>query len=212
MVEDIIYNLSNDVDVAETNQKIEEYRQRHKEEITRNRQRLSKETLELVDILAEEARLATAHSRRAQIEEEEERKIKAANKEKLIEDLMFSDADASEIISSHQASTAPTTAVPKFSTSNQQSRGGSSISLTGSSALFRSGHSGVSEAVPFVYKPPVLTSTGPPAPSIRQILDSGYCKSVRAATAAERAGGFHEAIACSRALQEAMAQLFYSHV
>jgi hypothetical protein len=43
----------------------------------------------------------------------------------------------------------------------------------------------------------------------QELADEGYVKNIRAAGSAERAGGYVEAIGCLRALQEAMAGLYF---
>merc|ERR1711915_713893 len=54
MVEDIIFNLTNNLDILETNKKIQQYKEENKDNIVKNRSRLSKDALELLDILSME--------------------------------------------------------------------------------------------------------------------------------------------------------------
>jgi CDK-activating kinase assembly factor MAT1 len=44
---------------------------------------------------------------------------------------------------------------------------------------------------------------------MQELEDQSYIKNIRAATGAERAGGYVETIGCLRALQEAMAGLYF---
>jgi len=60
MVEDIIYNLMNNVDVQETNRQIAEYKEANQTFISKNRQKQNREMLELEDILSEEKKLTLA--------------------------------------------------------------------------------------------------------------------------------------------------------
>lgn len=54
MIEDIIYNLMNNLDVQETNRMIADYKEANKNFISKNRQKQNRELLELEDILSEE--------------------------------------------------------------------------------------------------------------------------------------------------------------
>jgi CDK-activating kinase assembly factor MAT1 len=55
MVEDLIYNLSNNIDLLDTAKRIADYKEKNKDFIAKNRHRQSKEALELQDILSEES-------------------------------------------------------------------------------------------------------------------------------------------------------------
>ena len=54
MIEDIIYNLANNIDIIETNRMIADYKESNKNFIGKNRQKTNRELLELEDILSEE--------------------------------------------------------------------------------------------------------------------------------------------------------------
>ena len=54
MIEDIIYNLANNIDTIETNRMIADYKETNKNFIGKNRQKSNRELLELEDILSEE--------------------------------------------------------------------------------------------------------------------------------------------------------------
>ena len=102
MVEDIIYNLSNNIDIIETNKKIQTYKEANKEQILRNRTRPTKEALELEDLISEEKKVREKMSKEQQILEDLEKKARIRNKEKLIDDLMFGDGDADKILEHHR--------------------------------------------------------------------------------------------------------------
>jgi CDK-activating kinase assembly factor MAT1 len=68
----------------------------------KNRSRSSREALELEDILAEERKQKLKRLRDQQAVEETEKKAKIRNKEKLIDDLMFGEADADTILEQHR--------------------------------------------------------------------------------------------------------------
>lgn len=63
------------------------------------------------------------------------------------------------------------------------------------------------EATPFVYEPIATDWNGPDI--VTSALRTSYCKHVRAAEVPQQAGGYHEEVACYRALQDAMADLFF---
>ena len=102
MVEDVIYNLSNNIDIIETNKTIQTYKEANKEQILKNRIKPTKESLELEDMLLEERSLRAKVSKEQQILEEAEKAAKIRNKEKLIDDLMFGDEDAEKILEQHR--------------------------------------------------------------------------------------------------------------
>ena len=60
MVEDIIYSLTNNIDVQETNRQIADYKEANKNFTGKNRQKQNREMLELKDILSEEKKLSLA--------------------------------------------------------------------------------------------------------------------------------------------------------
>ena len=80
MVEDIIFNLTNNIDILETNKMISAYKEANKETIMKNRSRQSREQLELRDILSMEEK----HNKQVKLElkvlEEAEKKKKIENK------------------------------------------------------------------------------------------------------------------------------------
>ena len=63
MVEDIIFNLTNNIDILETNKKIQQYKEDNKDNIMKNRSRLSQDALELLDILSMEEKYSNQVSR-----------------------------------------------------------------------------------------------------------------------------------------------------
>lgn len=201
MVEDIIFNLCNNIDILETNKRIAEYKDKNKDFITKNRHRQSQESLELLDLMSEEARSAILRQRDLQSEERALKAKKAEDKEKLIDDLMFLDADAKSIVSQHAAQKGEEMVLPKrtkFST-------GIELHATHVGPIIP-----VAESKPFVYNHVDVDSRGPKPPTMNEILERKYYKFVRPAGPNERPGGYHERIACARALQEAFSGLFYT--
>ena len=200
MVEDIIFNLTNNLDILETNKKIAQYKEENKDTIVKNRSRLSKDALELLDILSMEEKYSKQVKLEMKVLEEAERAAKIKNKEKLIDELMFSEGDASKILADHREKV------------NQEER---------SKALFSTGmdldqvSSTAQERVivqdkMFVYtEPDYMQLQGPVLPGQTDLQIRGYLHHIRAASAGETAGGYQESLGCYRALQEAMAGLYF---
>ena len=198
MVEDIIFNLSNNVDTLETNKKIQQYKEENKTAIIKNRSKMSKDALELLDILSMEEKQQNQVRVEMKLLEEAQKVAKVKNKEKLIDDLMFGEADASKILAEHRETVArEERAKAVFSTGLDQE--------TASSAL----PSVQTQDEMFVYSEPSLEMMGPLPPRMCELADSGHLVNIRAATAGERAGGYQEGLGCYRALQEAMAGLYF---
>ena len=111
-----------------TNKAIAEYKEKNKDFIAKNRHKLSQEAIELENIILVEEKEEAKRIRQIQAEEKIAKKMKVSakksevpwllycsytrtfitfvspqveNKEKLIDDLMFSDADAKDIVNQH---------------------------------------------------------------------------------------------------------------
>ena len=96
MVEDIIFNLSNNVDTLETNKKIQQYKEENRTTIIKNRSKMSKDSLELLDILSMEEKQQNQVRIEMKLLEEAQKVAKVKNKEKLIDDLMFGEEDSAQ--------------------------------------------------------------------------------------------------------------------
>jgi len=196
MVEDIIFNLTNNIESLETNKKIQQYKEENRSQIIKNRSKMSKDALELMDILSMEEKQQNQVRVEMRMLEEAEKAIKLKNKEKLIDDLMFSEEDATKILAEHRETVArEERAKAMFSTGLDQESKSSTVT-----------------AVPtqdeiFVYEEPTMDMMGPLPPQMDEL--AGYLKNIRAASVGERAGGYQESLGCFRALQEAMAGLYY---
>ena len=142
----------------------------------------------------------------------EEKKQKHKAREKLIDELMFSDADAKSIVASHAQSVA--TAVkelPKLpavdKTSKSKFSSGVQIGLRGNQNFLPVPKQ---EDIPlYRYTAPVFDYNGPHPPTISSLAKQNYFTNIRSANVAERAGGYTEALSCCRAIQEAFGGLFY---
>lgn len=208
-VETLIYNLSNDIDVVNTNKKIEQYKKDNKEQIMKNKGKLGRDEYELEEMLELEKQTDEQRKYAIQLEEVEDKKKKIREKEALIDELMFSNADAKNIIDT-------------FAQQAQQNKEEKVKPLPPKVSQFSTGiqfgrqpHANFlplpsDEGPLFSYKPIVFSSDGPRTPIDSEIVSKGFITHIRSETEQERAGGFQANIACKRALQEAMTGLFHS--
>ncbi|XP_058797870.1 CDK-activating kinase assembly factor MAT1 [Phymastichus coffea] len=205
-IENIIFNLVNNIDIIETNKKIEQYKRENKEQILRNKSKLGKKESELEELIELEKMQQEERKLELAKEELELKKKKLKEKEDLIDELMFSEGDARNIVqtfaSAIQASKDNTKVAPK---------------VTGFSTGIKFGQQGNSNFLPvpkiddgpvYKYVPIIQEIEGPTPPAKRDLVKKGYITFVRAVTDAEKAGGFATNYSCLRALQEAMAGLY----
>ncbi|XP_015790749.1 CDK-activating kinase assembly factor MAT1 [Tetranychus urticae] len=214
-VEDIIYNLTNNIDVESTKRKIEQYRKENSDVIARNRGKLSENDEELEELLAEERedKLEAQVIRQHEIDLTKTKK-KAA--EDLVDDLMYSDLPANQILAKHanekmqleQRITAEVTKPPirrppaTFSTGIKVGKSSSNLFLPVPK---------IEEQQTFVYEEKVWDPDemeGPKPPEIED-LEASYLDHVRKIELSELAGGFIGIYPCYRAIQEAFCGLYY---
>ncbi|XP_057321406.1 CDK-activating kinase assembly factor MAT1 [Microplitis mediator] len=209
-IETIVYNLSNNIDVLETNKKIEQYKRENKDQINKNRMKIGRTESELQDLLMMEKQREEERKLQLAREEIEVKKRKIRDKEALIDELMFSEGDARNIVETFATSMqssieksnkiAPTPKVTQFSTGIQFGKGSQGFLPIPK----------LDDGPLFSYVPIEQKTEGPPAPSWQQVFSHGYINHVRSETKIEQAGGFKATIACLRALQEAMAGLYHN--
>lgn len=205
MIETLVYNLSNNIDVEATKKQIDQYKKENKDIIRKNNMKTSKEDVFLTSLIEEEQHNATQRKMMVIEEVKTKQTTKRKNQNSLIDDLMFSDMSANEIIKSHRLQ-------------HEQQKEEETETRTASTAFstgVRIGHS--SDNAPIVkmeqgqiyhYCPLIMEWCGPEPPSLDDIYSDGFLRNIRAATESERAGGFREATACHRALQDAFSGLF----
>lgn len=93
-----MFNLCNNVDLLNTNKKIEAYKKENRELIMKNKNRLGREEYEL-EMELERERMEEAHRRQElQNIEQEMKKKKIKEKEAMIDELMASYEDAAAIV------------------------------------------------------------------------------------------------------------------
>lgn len=97
-IENIVSNLCNNVDLLNTNKKIEAYKKENRELIMKNKNRLGREEYEL-EMELERERMEEVHRRQElQNIEQEMKKKKIKEKEAMIDELMASYEDAAAIV------------------------------------------------------------------------------------------------------------------
>lgn len=214
-IETIIYNLSNNIDVPETNRRIEQYKKENKESIIRNKIKFNKDVLELERLIEEEQQHEINKREMLEKQEIEAKRRKIMEKEALIDELMFSDNDAKEILNffaenKHQASTDVMDGEMKSvkkETIKRASYFSTGVKI-GDNQIFSHTLPKIEEGPLYVYVEPEVVVEGPPYPSWNDLEAMGYLRHVRQESLDERAGGFMSSLACMRALQESMCGLY----
>lgn len=210
MVEEIIFNLCHNIDILETNKRIEQYKKENREAIARNKQRMGKDEMELEILLEQEKETAEMRKKEIETLEELSKKKKTIEKEKLIDELMFSSENAQSILKTYaskveeekkeQELAPPPPKITKFSTG-----------INFSSTSFQQQYlpiPKVDEGPLYVYEEPEVDLSGPAVPCLNVVEAKKYTKHIRLEGPVERAGGFQSKISCLRALQEAMQGLY----
>lgn len=209
-IENIIFNLVNDIDVEETTKKIEQYKRENKEQIIKNKTRLGKRDHEIEEMLEMEKQQEMERRKELARQELEVKKRKILEKEALIDELMFSDQDARNILDN-------------FSCTIQANREEEKVSIVPKATHFSTGiQFGSShdqqtfatipkfeEGPMYTYVPIKQDFEGPEPPTAEKIGSRGYLAHVREPLPAAKSGGFVSIITCLRALQEAMSGLYH---
>uniref|UniRef100_A0A8C6WLG0 CDK-activating kinase assembly factor MAT1 n=1 Tax=Neogobius melanostomus TaxID=47308 RepID=A0A8C6WLG0_9GOBI len=206
-IEDIVFNLTHNIDVENTKLRMEQYQKENRDVIQRNKAKLTREQEELEELLLLEQQ--GNEQRRLDVLQEEQRQLQAKrkNKQALLDELEQSQIPATILLAKHKARSAqleteieqqkqsvkPTSL---FSTGIQQSQ---TVSLVPIPRI---------EEVLYQYTLLKVDTYGPPAPDLGQLGRLGYLNHVRAALPQDTAGGYTTAMACHRAMQDAFSGLF----
>lgn len=212
-IETIIYNLTNNIDIVNTNKRIEQYKKDNRELILKNKSKLSREECELEELLELEKQHEELRRTEMRNEEIEAKKKKLREKEALIDELMFSNANAKSILDTFAQNAKETKAEEEGAEARAAAN---AAKLKQFSTGIKFGQSNnmflpvpIDEGPLFVYKSPTLISDGPKPPNDEEISNCGYIKHVRSETEQEKAGGFVSNIACLRALHDALFGLYH---
>ncbi|KAH8371297.1 hypothetical protein KR093_006829 [Drosophila rubida] len=210
-IEDIVYNLCNNIEIIETNKRIEAYKRDNREIIQRNKARVGRDEYALEELL--ELERVQEESRKKELDEleTEHKKKKARDKQALIEELMYSGKDAAQIVSEfaekaekqreEEKQLPPPKAATEFST-------GIKFGQSADPTLLPVPKS--DEGPLFVYEPFIPYTEGPVPPQAIDVDTMGYIQHIRVETPQENAGGFTSTMACQRALEEALQCLYFT--
>ncbi|NXA71774.1 MAT1 factor, partial [Thryothorus ludovicianus] len=205
-IEEIVFNLTNNVDLENTKKKMELYQKDNKEVIQKNKLKLTREQEELEEALEVERQESEQRRLFMQKEEQLQQMIKRKNKQALLDDLESSDLPASLLLAQHKDRSTqlemqlekPKPVKPvTFSTGIKM---GQHISLAPIQKL---------EETLYEYQPLQVETYGPQVPELEMLGRLGYLTHVRAASPQDLAGGYTSSLACHRALQDAFSGLFW---
>lgn len=220
-IEEIIFNLTNDVDVENTKRRIEQYRQNNRIITAKNKCKSRTRDEELLDELIGYEEQECAYRQQKILEEQkQESRMKTKNKEALIDELMFSDAPASEILATHAAeqllrvqNTDETQQVsPKkqfmMRRPHRQTKFSSGIQFWQADSFLPISKI---EAEDIAYKYDGINRDlcGPRPPPFSDLTKKGYLEDTKEKDKQESAAGFLPKISCYRALEEALCGLFH---
>lgn len=198
-VEVIIFNLANKTNVEETKKKIEAYKKENEKLIRRNNSKIHQEEV-MIKATMEAERLNTEEKLRMLQEEEQNiARQKKKDKENLINDLIYANAPAEEVIARHKH-------IKQQQQQEEEQRKSFFFSEKNKTTQFVK--QPIVEAPLFEYKEPNRQWFGPSPPSVDDIQSKGYLQHIRVQSLSEKAGGYTQSIACQRALQEAFDCLF----
>lgn len=177
-IECIIYNLCNNIDIINTNKRIEQYKRENREQINKNRQRIGRDERELEILLEYEQQEDDDRRKEREAIENDAKKKKLKEKEALIDELMFSHKDASSILKGYAENVEKLReeerTLPAVKKATEFSTGVKFGQQTQFLPLPK-----VEEGPLYTYETPILLVDGPIAPDMIEIECRGYTKHVR---------------------------------
>ncbi|XP_044127954.1 CDK-activating kinase assembly factor MAT1 [Bufo gargarizans] len=203
-IEEIVINLTNNVDLDNTKRKVEQYQKQNKDTIQRNKVKMTREQEELEEALEMEKQENEQRKILLQKEEHLQQMMKRKNKQELLDQLETSHLPASILLAQHKGKSAQievqiekSKPAVTFSTGIKMGQHISSVPVPRlQEVLYR-------------YKPIHIETYGPAVPEIEVLSRMGYLNHVRAASPQDLAGGYTSSLACHRALQDAFSGLFW---
>lgn len=177
-IENIIYNLCHDIDVTNTNKRIDQYKRENREIIMKNKSRVGRDEQELLLVLEQEK--IENEQRRIEREaiERDAMKKKLKEKEALIDELMFSYEDASKIVDGYAKQAEKTREEAKILPAAKSQVEFSTGVKFGQPAQFLPVPK-LEEGPVYVYESPTIITDGPPPPSLTEIEANGYTQHIR---------------------------------
>lgn len=177
-IENIVYNLCNNIEVINTNKRIEQYKRENRDVINKNRQRMGRDERDLEILLEYEQQEDEDRRKEREAIENEAKKKKLKEKEALIDELMFSHKDASSILKGYAENVEKLReeerALPAVKKATEFSTGVKFGQQTQFLPVPK-----IEEGPLYSYDPPTLLVDGPIAPDIIDIECKGYTKHVR---------------------------------
>ncbi|XP_040267134.1 CDK-activating kinase assembly factor MAT1 [Bufo bufo] len=203
-IEEIVINLTNNVDLDNTKRKVEQYQKQNKDTIQKNKVKMTREQEELEEALAMERQENEQRKILLQKEEHLQQMMKRKNKQELLDQLETSHLPASILLAQHKGKSAQievqiekSKPAVTFSTGIKMGQHISSVPVPRlQEVLYR-------------YRPIHIETYGPAVPEIEVLSRMGYLNHVRAAAPQDLAGGYTSSLACHRALQDAFSGLFW---
>ncbi|XP_063296504.1 CDK-activating kinase assembly factor MAT1 [Pelobates fuscus] len=205
-IEEIVYNLTNNVDIEDTRRKIDLYKNNNKETIQKNKVKMTREQEELEEALEFEKQENEQRKMHLQKEEQLQQMLKRKNKQELLDQLETSHLPASIVLAQHKG---------KSSQIEMQIEKPKPLKTVTFSTGIKMGHHISSVTIPKVeealykYHPIQIETHGPAVPPIETLSRQGYLNHVRATAPQDLAGGYTSSLACHRALQDAFSGLFW---
>ncbi|XP_063040352.1 CDK-activating kinase assembly factor MAT1 [Engraulis encrasicolus] len=205
-VEEIVFNLTNNMDVERTRQIMEQYQRENRDVIQRNKVKLTREQEELEEMLLLEQK--SAEERRLELLEEEKKQLQAKrkNKQALLDELEKSQLPACVLLAQHKDRAAQL--------EQQIEKQKQAVKTTLFSTGIPLGQTVSLQPVPeirevlYQYQPLVIHTYGPTVPELDNLQRLGYLNHVRTASPQDVAGGYSSGLACHRAVQDAFSGLF----
>lgn len=177
-IENIIYNLCHNIDIINTNKRIEQYKKENRDTIMKNKSRMGREEVEL-EIVLEQEKLEDEQRRTERVNIEKDAKIrKQKEKEALIDELMFSNEDASKIVDGYAKQAEKTREeAKKLPEVKLQSEFSTGVKF-GQPLQFLPVPK-YEEGPVYIHEEMVLMFDGPQAPSLAEVESKGYIRNIR---------------------------------
>lgn len=222
-IEHWIDNLATDTNVAETNDEIDEFKQKYGQKIGANKskKRMSKD-LELIEQLLEEEK-ESDFERMSRNEIAMQTKKVIIKKDNIIDQLMESDQPAELILQNHQRQVASEKQLEKeieeqrqeaemlrIAAKRQQQNFTFSTGVKRSKAVeFDVNMLDAPQGERFVYRELKLSNYGSVCPTPRTVQSNNFMRNVRVSSQSELSGGFVSLFPCVKALQDAFIDLAF---
>lgn len=177
-IESIIYNLCNNIEIINTNKRIEQYKKENRDMIMKNRTRMGRDEIEL-ELVLEHEKMEDEQRRTERENIVKDAKIKKLKeKEALIDELMFSNEDASKIVDGYAKQAEKTREEAKqLPAAKSQTEFSTGVKF-GQQSQFMPVLK-IEEGPKYVYEELKLLFDGPQAPSLAEVESKGYVRHIR---------------------------------